>query len=144
MIKCKIIDIIPEAQYQGTIYTQTILCELVNGKKISVFDSAAPIITNDMIGKQFNLELLTNVSDFVLGPVDTKGVTCLGGDNLEYRGDIIEMDFVGDAAYETFRIDIGIGTIHFLKGDLDNNEHDQYIGKSITLQTYRTDVLDFY
>lgn len=142
--KYKIIDIILEAQYQGTIYTQTILCELPNGQKISVFDSATPIITNDMVGKQFNLELITNVTDFVLGPVETKGLTCLGGDSLEYRGDIIDMGSVGDAPYETFCIDIGIGTIHLRRGDLDNREHEQYIGESITLHTFRTDVVNFH
>lgn len=145
MIECVIKKIIPEAQYGGTTYTQTAICQLQNGQEITVFDTTVPILNSEITGSPAMIELLGLVTEYELGE-QTAGIKELNEGEYEYSGEIIETATVGESCTETVCIDIGIGTIHIERDALEHSigDFDSIIGNSISVRTYRTDIVAYH
>ncbi len=56
-LPAKIIEVEPEAVYQGTIYDQTVVGRLCTGNRITLFDLTTPIVSEDMIGCKIDLHV---------------------------------------------------------------------------------------
>lgn len=145
MIECRIVDVIPEAQHGGTVYTQTVVCELPDGRRLLVFDSTPTILSETLVDEDVTVDVLGRPSEAQVVPTTDERIEITENEHI-YTGRISEVEAVGRAEIEAIEIDVGVGTIHVESNDqlLESIEESELVpGTYISCTCFRTDVVGY-
>lgn len=143
MISGTIEEIHPDAQYQGTVYTQTVVVKL-GCETIELFDGTTTAATEDHIGKP--VELRVTAQPIVLKPASCTSVGITErGDTYKLVGTIEAVSHPPGDSQSLFILNIGAGTIDVemdstMVEEAENGEIKP--GMEVTVMASRLDLKD--
>jgi len=146
MIDLTVTEIVPEAEYSGTTYTQTVLCRLPDGNTLSVFDTTPLVVSQDAVQQEIRATLLGRSYQGTVTEAEPRHIEPLGDDEYRYEGEVRGVCTVGKAEITAICLDVGIGSVH-IQPDPDIEElleaGEIRPGTDLSVDTYMTDIVDY-
>lgn len=137
MIEAEITDIDPDARYQGTVYSQTVVAD-IDGVIVDLFDGTVPVADKDLLGERVELQITAQ-------PDGLEG--CSATDRgIEKRNEMY--DVVGTAtelSESQLVVDVGVGTVEIATTSTVAEwieSHDIEPDSLIRISAYRLDLTD--
>lgn len=143
MISGTIEEIQPDAQYQGTVYTQTVVVEL-GDETIELFDGTTTVATENHIGEPVELQVTAQPVVLKLASCTSMGITeyC---DKYKLVGTIEDGSHLPEDSQSSLILNIGTGTIEveMNSGMIEEAENEGIEpGVEVTVMTSRLDLKD--
>ena len=140
MISGRVIEIEPDAQYQGSIYTQTVTVKISNNL-IELFDGTVPVVSKEHLNEDVWLQIKAQVKS--LEKIEQEDVHEIrkSGDDFEITGEVTEIE--KNDQQLVLLVDVGDGTIELEVSKNMNILLDNLsIGDTILIESYRLDLID--
>lgn len=149
MISDKTIDVETDAEYDGVVYDRYLFVEFHSGLTVKLFDNIVTDVSEDDVGSVVELELVAHTDSVSKIDEASHGIDAEDGTEVTYTGRIQEVNI--EDRWHTVRgyddlycLDVGEGTMFI-------NPHNEFkemmtngdisVGETVSLGTYRTDVL---
>ena len=139
MLRVTIRDTVADAVYEGTVYTQTVSAELVDGSRVEVEDPTCEFEETD-IGSTFTVDLRGQSVQAVRGnPEESAGVVPGDAGGVDVHG---RVDAVAAGDEHPIEIDVGDGSLRVDVPDEDSVEVGDWItvrGARLFLRSVETE-----
>lgn len=117
VVRATILEMTPEARYDGTTYTQTVRVECGDGTQINLFDGTVPVVSSDDIDTERELTIMAHVEEVLENEANRTSIATTEDGGCIFRGVVSGLDFGTESVDEELEydelvvLDIGIGKI---------------------------------
>lgn len=141
MITGKIIAIKPEAQYQGDVFTQSVLVRISEDTEIELFDGTVPIASDDLVNEETEIHITAHPKSVEVIDETTPKISRSGDGTHRIVGTVKEMSRGDDNNPSSAIIDIRGETIDLELSDLIEPPQME-LGNTLFISAYRLDLSD--
>ncbi len=134
-------EIHPNAQYQGTVYTQTVVVKF-NDTTMELFDGTATVATEEHIGESVALQITAQPVALDRSPRAQAGITPRD-DGYNITGIVRKVDTAARDPQSSFCLDTGIGTVIVAVNSVVAERLEEIEpGTTVTVTASRLDLTD--
>lgn len=117
-IKSKIIDVVPDVEYKGTVYEQRVIVEFPDGTRIGLFDYDRHV-NPEMVGRSKSVSILAYIPSEVNVCNGKPGIVPNADNPLEWKHHVFRGNVTNVEKDGTVVLDVGYGDVRV---DADVNE----------------------